>query len=129
MTESFRSNEAPEWRYPLGATLKRLEDGREYVVVEHALQLWLASQELEAVYVLSERRMPHVTWVLPADCVHDRYGLVHEPRYEVGKLNPTTWSVCHAAPGPSGLKHVVAQCDSLVAAQRLLVTLELGRRV
>lgn len=128
MTESFRCNEAPEWRYPLGATLKRLEDGREFVVVEQPLQHSLTTGEFEAAYALSERRMPHVTWVLAADWVNERYALVQEPRYAIGKLNPTTWTVCHAAPGPNGLKHVAAQCDSLVAAQRLLVTLELGRR-
>lgn len=130
MSESLRSNEAPEWRYGLGATVKRLEDGREFVVVEQALQLGLSTEDFEAAYVLAERRMAHVTWVMPAWAVHDRYAPAQASHYEIGKLNPTTWAVAHAGLADGrGLHHVVSQCDSLVAAQRLLVTLELQRRV
>lgn len=128
MTESLRCNEPHEWRHQIGATLRRAADGLEFVVVEHVLQLGLASQDFEAGYALASRAIPHLVWSLPADRVDAQYSLVREPGYLVGKLNPTTWTVCHAAPGPSGLKHVLAQCDSRVAAQRLVVTLELERR-
>lgn len=129
MTVSFRSNEAAEWSFALGATIARVSDGEEFVVVGHGLRPSVAVHgEWLPVYSLAARAAPHVTWVLDADDLHERYRLVEEPFFVVGRLNPTTWTVAHPAPGNSALKHVWAQCDSLIAAERTAVTCNLTRR-
>lgn len=129
MTVSFRSNEAAEWRHALGTTIARVADDEEFVVVDRGLRPSMAVHgEWVPVYSLATRAAPHVTWVLDADDVDQRYRLVEDPFYTVGRLNPSTWTVAYPAPGNSALRHVFAQCDSLIAAERTAVTANLTRR-
>ena len=124
MTVSFQANAPTEWKYPLGSDLVRLSNDRLFVVVGHALGM---DREADFQYVLVDSHMMLVNWVLSADEVHDQFKLVAEPTYSVARFNPTTWSVVVPATGDNGLKHVVAQCDSLVAAERVAVTMNLTR--
>jgi hypothetical protein len=102
-------------KFDLGAIVRNPDTDARLVVTDH---VWADGM----AYCCVDPNLPYRPWVVPREPFEATHHLLERPFYEVGKLNPTTWSVHYPAPGRNELKHVFAAVNTLFAARRLAVT-------